>query len=53
MTKVLVSIVNFNGDKDTFACLDSLEKVKIEDFELVGYDPYPPIKGEVTVVGGF
>lgn len=23
------------------------------DFTLVGYDPYPPIKGEVTVVGGF
>ncbi len=25
----------------------------LEDFEVVGYDPYPPIKGEITVVGGF
>lgn len=24
-----------------------------EDFTLENYDPYPPIKGEVTVVGGF
>lgn len=24
-----------------------------EDFTLEGYDPYPPIKGEITVVGGF
>ncbi|MEK7616425.1 MAG: thymidylate synthase [Patescibacteria group bacterium] len=23
------------------------------DFELIEYNPYPPIKGEVTVVGGF
>lgn len=25
----------------------------IEDFEIVGYDPYPTIKGDITVVGGF
>lgn len=25
----------------------------MDDFELVGYDPHPPIKGEVTVAGGF
>ncbi|HSW96616.1 MAG TPA: thymidylate synthase [Candidatus Saccharimonadales bacterium] len=24
-----------------------------EDFKIDNYDPYPPIKGEVTVVGGF
>ena len=24
-----------------------------EDFTLEGYDPHPPIKGEITVVGGF
>lgn len=34
MPKVLVSLVNFNGAKDTLACLDSLAQVKIQDFEL-------------------
>ena len=24
-----------------------------EDFELEGYNPHPPIKGDITVVGGF
>lgn len=31
----------------------NIDDFKFEDFELVGYDSYPPIKGEVTVVGGF
>ena len=31
----------------------NIDDFKIEDFELIGYNPYPPIKGEVTVVGGF
>lgn len=30
-----------------------IDDFKLEDFELVGYNPYPPIKAEVTVVGGF
>lgn len=30
-----------------------IDKFKLEDFEIIGYNPYPPIKGEVTVVGGF
>lgn len=30
-----------------------IDGFKFEDFELVGYDPHPPIKGEITVVGGF
>jgi len=30
-----------------------IDDFKFEDFELVGYDPHPPIKGEITVVGGF
>ena len=30
-----------------------IDKFKLEDFEVIGYNPYPPIKGEVTVVGGF
>jgi hypothetical protein len=34
MTKVLVSLINFNGDKDTRNCLDSLEKVKTDGFKL-------------------
>jgi len=34
MPKILVSLVNFNGDKDTLSCLDSLDKAKIEGFEL-------------------
>lgn len=33
--------------------LTTLEDVSFEDFSLSGYDPHPPIKGKVTVVGGF
>lgn len=31
----------------------TIDDFKFEDFELVGYNPHPPIKGEITVVGGF
>jgi len=31
----------------------SIDDFKFEHFKLVGYDPHPPIKGEITVVGGF
>ena len=31
----------------------SIDDFKYEDFTVGGYDPLPPIKGEVTVVGGF
>lgn len=31
----------------------NIDDFKFEDFELIGYDPHPPIKAEVTVVGGF
>lgn len=31
----------------------NIDDFTYEDFTLVGYDPYPPIKGEITVVGGF
>ena len=31
----------------------NIDDFKFEDFELVGYDPHPPIKGDITVVGGF
>jgi thymidylate synthase len=31
----------------------SIDDFKIEDFTLENYNPYPPIKAEVTVVGGF
>ena len=34
MLKVLVTLVNFNGLKDTLACLESLDKVRVQDFEL-------------------
>ncbi|MEK7461864.1 MAG: thymidylate synthase [Patescibacteria group bacterium] len=30
-----------------------IDRFSPEDFILEGYDPYPPIKGEITVVGGF
>lgn len=33
--------------------LKDIDDIKYEDFTLEGYNPYPPIKGEVTVVGGF
>jgi len=31
----------------------NIDDFKVEDFTLENYDPYPPIKAEVTVVGGF
>lgn len=34
MTNVFISIVNFNGNKDTLSCLKSLEKIKVKDFNL-------------------
>ncbi|RJQ25810.1 thymidylate synthase [Candidatus Parcubacteria bacterium] len=30
-----------------------IDDFRFEDFELIGYDPHPSIKGEITVVGGF
>jgi thymidylate synthase len=33
--------------------LKSIDDVVFEDFVLEGYDPHPPIKGAITVVGGF
>ena len=30
-----------------------IDSFTYDDFTLSGYDPYPPIKGEITVVGGF
>jgi thymidylate synthase len=33
--------------------LKNIDDIKFEDFELVDYNPHPPIKGEITVVGGF
>ena len=31
----------------------NIDDFKFEDIKVVNYNPYPPIKGEVTVVGGF
>lgn len=31
----------------------NIDDFKFEDFTLEGYDPHPPIKGEITVVGGY
>jgi thymidylate synthase len=33
--------------------LNTIDDVKYDDFTLEGYDPHPPIKGDITVVGGF
>ncbi|MDO8460922.1 MAG: thymidylate synthase [bacterium] len=33
--------------------IKNIDDFKSEDFILEGYDPFPPLKGEVTVVGGF
>ena len=30
-----------------------IDDFRFEDFEIVDYNPYPPIKGDITVVGGF
>ncbi len=40
----------------TMSITPSIKKIDdfaFEHFNLQGYDPYPPIKGEITVVGGF
>jgi thymidylate synthase len=31
----------------------NIDKLSYEDFTLENYNPHPPIKGEVTIVGGF
>ncbi len=31
----------------------NIDDFEFSDFTLAGYDPHPPIKGEITVVGGF
>ncbi|MBP9702668.1 thymidylate synthase [Candidatus Woesebacteria bacterium] len=31
----------------------NIDEFKFEDIKLEGYDPHPPIKGDITVVGGF
>ncbi|MBI2195484.1 MAG: thymidylate synthase [Candidatus Levybacteria bacterium] len=33
--------------------IKDIDNLKFEDIELIEYKPYPPIKGEVAVVGGF
>ncbi len=33
--------------------LKNIDNVKFEDFSLTSYNPHPPIKGEITVVGGY
>ena len=33
--------------------IKSIDGFKFEDFKLLNYKPYPPIKGKITVVGGF
>lgn len=30
-----------------------IDDFTFKDIELIGYNPYPPIKGEISVVGGF
>jgi len=35
------------------SAVKKIDDFKFTDFEVVGYDPHPPIKGEITVVGGF
>lgn len=31
----------------------NVDDFRFDDFAIEGYDPHPPIKGEITVVGGF
>lgn len=40
-------IMNINKD------VKEIDQFSFEDFTLEGYDPYPTIKGDITVVGGF
>lgn len=34
MKKIFVSLLNFNGKKNTLACLDSLKDIKVDNFQL-------------------
>ena len=38
---------------DSGARIEEFLNFRFEDFEVTDYNPYPPIKGEITVVGGF
>jgi len=31
----------------------NIDDFKFEDIEIINYNPYPPIKGDITLVGGF
>lgn len=33
--------------------IKNIDDFKFEDFELVGYDPHPPIKAEIANIGGY
>ena len=33
--------------------IKNIDDFRIEDFELIGYNPYDAIKADITVVGGF
>jgi thymidylate synthase len=33
--------------------VESIDKLKFDDFKLSNYDPYPPIRAKITIVGGF
>lgn len=33
--------------------IKDIDDLRFEDIELIGYNPHPPIKGEVALVGGF
>lgn len=33
--------------------IKEIDKFRFEDFVVTGYNPYPPIKADITVVGGF
>jgi len=33
--------------------IKNIDKFKYEDFQIQNYNPYPPIKAKITVVGGF
>lgn len=33
--------------------IKNIDNLRFEDFKLTGYEPYPAIKADITVVGGF
>ena len=47
--KISIGLPVYNGEAFIDLTLDSILSQSFEDFELIDYDPHPPIKGQIAV----